>query len=98
MGYQAKGTPGRIIQKYGPKKGYVYLRGQKHDIRCSVKTLHGYSAHADRDNLVRFVQRMRKKPKQIILVHGEPAAQKALAKTLKEALPNTRVVSSNFKE
>ena len=82
VGYQAKGTPGRIIQKYGPKKGYVYLRGQKHDIRCTVKTLHGYSAHADRDNLVKFVQRMRKKPEQIILVHGEPAAQKALRKEL----------------
>jgi Cft2 family RNA processing exonuclease len=32
-GYQAAGTPGRAIQTYGPKGGYVDLDGQRIDPR-----------------------------------------------------------------
>ena len=29
MGFQARGTPGRVIQKYGPRQGYVVLDGRR---------------------------------------------------------------------
>jgi metallo-beta-lactamase family protein len=38
IGYQASGTPGRDIQKYGPKGGYVELDGQRYPIRAGVHT------------------------------------------------------------
>jgi metallo-beta-lactamase family protein len=47
VGYQAAGTPGRDIQTYGPRGGYVVLDGQRIDIRAGIHTLGGYSAHAD---------------------------------------------------
>jgi Cft2 family RNA processing exonuclease len=59
-GYQASGTPGRDIQKYGPKGGYVDLDGQRYPIRAGIHTLGGYSAHADQKDLLNFIGRMRR--------------------------------------
>jgi len=38
--------------------------------------------HADQKNLVNFIKRMRKRPKHVRLVHGEPGAQQALRNQL----------------
>lgn len=80
IGYQAAGTPGRAIQEYaGKPNGYVLLEGEHCRIRARVHVLGGYSAHADQRELLEWVRAMPGKPKQIRLVHGEPAARKALA-------------------
>jgi len=81
-GYQGAGTPGRDIQRYGPRGGWVELDGERIDIRARVETVSGYSAHADRRNLLDFVRRMRHPPRHVRLVHGDPAAQEALRETL----------------
>lgn len=78
-GYQAKGTPGRAIQQYGPAGGYVDLEGERYDIRAGITTLGGYSAHADQKGLVGFITRMRHWPSEVRLVHGEEHAKQALA-------------------
>ncbi|SDM92675.1 metallo-beta-lactamase family protein [Geoalkalibacter ferrihydriticus] len=78
VGYQAAGTPGRAIQQYGPRGGYVTLDGKRYDIRAQVHTLSGYSAHADQRNLLNFIKRMRRRPKLVHLVHGEAQAKAAL--------------------
>lgn len=90
-GYQAKGTPGRDIQTYGTG-GYVVVEGKKYEINAQVVTLSGYSAHADQANLFNFVKRMRNKPKQIRLVHGEMEAKKMLCQRLKSAYPEIDVM------
>lgn len=84
VGYQAKGTPGQIIQQYGPRGGYVDLDGERIDIRAGIETLGGYSAHADQRGLVNFVTRMRHWPSEIRLVHGEDGAKAQLARALHE--------------
>ncbi|WP_022942140.1 MBL fold metallo-hydrolase RNA specificity domain-containing protein [Psychromonas hadalis] len=78
VGYQAQGTLGRDIQKYGPRGGYVYIEGQKLDVKAGVFTISGYSAHADQSNLVNFVKRIRHKPEKVIIVHGDADAKNAL--------------------
>lgn len=90
IGYQAHGTPGRAIQEHGPRGGYVVLDGNRVDIRARIHTLAGYSAHADAGNLVNFVRRMRRKPAEVRLVHGEKEAREALAAVL--AAEGVRVV------
>ena len=92
IGYQAKGTPGRKIRKYGPSKGYVILDGKKYSIQAGVYTINGYSAHADQKNLLRFVKGMRKKPAEIRLVHGEKKAKMALQHLLVENFPDIEFV------
>lgn len=92
VGYQARGTPGRDIQQWGPQGGYVILDGERYNIRAGVHTLAGYSAHADRDNLLNFVKRMRNKPGEIRIVHGDDAAKTALREGLQEIVPAAKVV------
>ena len=91
IGYQAKGTPGRKIRKYGPKKGYVVLDGKKFSIQAGVYTINGYSAHADKDNLIRFVKGIKRKPAVIKLVHGERSARNALGDSLMEIFPDISI-------
>jgi len=85
VGYQAEGTAGRIIQKYGAKNGYVTMDGQLYNINAGVYTLSGCSAHADQATLLRFVKRMRIRPKEIRLVHGDKHAKSALQGKLQQA-------------
>ena len=82
-GYQARGTPGRAIQQYGPSGGYVDLDGERFDIKAGITTLGGYSAHADQAGLVSFVTRMRHWPEEVRLIHGEQTAKQALAEALR---------------
>jgi metallo-beta-lactamase family protein len=91
VGYQAAGTPGRDIQRYGPRGGYVQLDGRRYDIRAAVHTLGGYSAHADQTDLLNFIGQMPAAPKQVILVHGEASAKRALQQALQGYFPTTRV-------
>ncbi len=71
VGYQAQGTLGHQIQKYGPRGGYAEIDQQRIDIRAEITTLGGYSAHADQSSLVRFITGMRKWPQQVRLIHGD---------------------------
>lgn len=80
VGYQAEGTPGRQIQRFGPRNGYVEYDGLRYDIRAQVHTMGGYSAHADQAGLLKFVSAMRNKPGEIRIVHGEPDAKRELAR------------------
>ncbi len=92
VGYQADGTPGRIIQKYGPQQGYVELEGRKYTIKAGVYQLNGYSAHADQKALLSFVKRMRIKPQEIRLVHGDEDAKRVLQQQLQTLLPDSNIV------
>lgn len=82
VGYQAAGTPGHEIQKYGPKGGYVEIDGQRYSIRAQVSGISGYSAHAGQDDLINFVRRMRKLPGEVRLVHGDQDAKSILRERL----------------
>lgn len=92
VGYQAQGTPGRDIQQYGPKGGYVYLDGEKITIKAQVHTISGYSAHADQKDLLNFVKRMRYKPKHIRIVHGDEPAKQQLQQKYQALLPEADIV------
>ncbi|MDQ4427537.1 MBL fold metallo-hydrolase RNA specificity domain-containing protein, partial [Thalassolituus sp.] len=92
VGYQAQGTPGRDIQKYGPRGGYVYLDGEKTDIRAGVYTLSGYSAHADQKDLLNFIKRMRHRPKTVRIVHGDDEAKVALKYKIQRQLTDSEVI------
>ena len=86
VGYQAKGTPGAVIQASEGAEGFVQidLDGDMYDIRAKVMTLAGYSAHADQAGLVRFA--LGCNARRVALVHGEGRAKRALADALRAAL------------
>lgn len=84
VGYQAEGTPGRQIQRFGPRSGYVEFDGQRYDIRARVHTIGGYSAHADQKGLVSFVTRMMHWPSEVRIVHGELEAKQQFKTVLQQ--------------
>jgi metallo-beta-lactamase family protein len=90
-GYQAKGTPGRAIQQYGANHGYVEMDRQRYTINAGVYTVSGYSAHADQDALINFVDRIQDKPKEIRLIHGDDDAKSELKEKLKALFPTINV-------
>ncbi|MDM8515641.1 MBL fold metallo-hydrolase [Desulfobacterales bacterium HSG16] len=91
VGYQAKGTLGREILKYGRQPGgHIWIGNQKLQINAEIYQLSGYSAHADADELTGWVASMPEKPGKIKLVHGEPAAKQALASRLQGMGYNAR--------
>jgi len=92
VGYQAAGTPGRAIQEYGPRGGYVDLDGERYTIRARIHTIGGYSAHADQADLINFIKRMRGKPRRIVLVHGENRSKIRFAEILRQRFPGMEVV------
>lgn len=84
VGYQAKGTPGAVIQASEGAEGFVQidLDGRMYDLRAKVMTLSGYSAHADQAGLVQFALGGQVQPGRVLLVHGERGAKAALHKAL----------------
>lgn len=78
VGYQARGTLGAAIQRFGPRGGYVVIDGQRIEIKAEVLTLNGYSAHADQKGLVQFIKGMRHKPQQVRIIHGDMQAKLVL--------------------
>ena len=87
-GFQARGTPGAQLQ-VGVER--LWLDGQSVPVAAQIHRLSGYSAHADQAGLIEFVAGMASPPKAIRLVHGEPEAQRALAKALQQTFPGLAV-------
>ena len=75
VGYQAAGTLGRRLQE-GAKTAKIF--GIEHPVAARVQTLHTFSAHADRDDLLWFMKTAAPSPRTIFLVHGDPADRVAL--------------------
>jgi len=78
VGFQAEHTLGRRIVERRPM---LKIFGDEVPLRARVEVLNGYSAHADRGELVRWLSAVRgpnKPTLPVYLVHGEPDAQNAL--------------------
>ncbi len=81
VGYQADGTLGRRIQD-GAKR--IKILGEERAVRAQVAEAQGFSAHADRNELLDWVRPIAKDLKGVFVVHGEAEAAVALAVGLRE--------------
>nr|WP_255725105.1 MBL fold metallo-hydrolase [Photobacterium sp. OFAV2-7] len=89
VGYQARGTLGRQLLEQ-PKS--VDINNRRVDVNAAIHSLSGYSAHADQDDLVQFVANIKHGPSQIRIVHGDVAAQEALAQQLATTKPDCEII------
>lgn len=81
VGYQANGTLGRQLVD-GAKE--VRLFGAMRKVRARVSRINGFSGHADRNEMVRWLSGMGTKPRQVFLNHGELSAMESLRDYLGE--------------
>ncbi|HEY4494198.1 MAG TPA: MBL fold metallo-hydrolase [Candidatus Paceibacterota bacterium] len=83
IGYQAVGTPGRLIQE-GIKT--VRISGEYVEVKAHVVTISGYSGHKDSDGLLEFVENMQEKVKKVFVVMGEPKSTMFLVQKIRDNL------------
>src|SRR5690606_3875956 len=81
-GFQARGTPGRAIQEYGPQGGYVALEGERFGVRAGASSPGGHSAPGEEAGRRKSVAGLRHWPERVRLVHGEHGSKQALAAAL----------------
>lgn len=67
VGFQAAGTPGRALVD-GTER--LKLFGREVNVKASVHTLGGFSAHADQQQLLEWASHFKPRPR-LYLVHGE---------------------------
>jgi metallo-beta-lactamase family protein len=80
VGYQAEGTLGRAILS-GARQ--VRIHGQTRRVRARIRRITGFSAHADRAELERWLGSQSRPPRRLFLTHGEPQAAESLARLLR---------------
>ncbi|MGH2492303.1 MAG: MBL fold metallo-hydrolase RNA specificity domain-containing protein [Candidatus Limnocylindria bacterium] len=83
VGYQGEGTTGAHLQA-GARQ--VRIDGALHDVRCQVRSISGFSAHADESELLDWLRNFAKgrRLRRVFVVHGDPDAQAAIAPKIRE--------------
>jgi metallo-beta-lactamase family protein len=88
VGFQAEHTLGRkLVEEWDTVPIFgVYTRR-----RAQVVRLNGFSAHADRNDLLAYVRAIRPHPQKVFVVHGEERQSLAFAMTLRDEFPGMDV-------
>ncbi len=81
VGYQAKGTLGKEILQGAET---VRILGKEYPVKARIENVNGFSAHADKNELFRWLQGFKKSPQKIFVIHGEEEAANEFATFLKE--------------
>jgi metallo-beta-lactamase family protein len=82
-GYQAAGTRGRALQEGA---AHVRIHGQDIPVRAAIETLDVFSAHADQEEILRWLRGFEHAPRATYAVHGEPEAAEGLVAAIRERL------------
>ncbi len=83
VGYQAQGTLGRLILE---GKQDVRIHGRNLRVKASVERIHGFSGHADRGDLLRWLGYFQKPPERLFLVHGEEDEALSLRRQIRDEM------------
>lgn len=82
VGYQGQGTLGRQILD-GQRD--VRIHGEMFRVKAQIAQIYGFSGHADRSMLLKWIGNLRTPPKRIFLTHGEAAAAESLASQIRSS-------------
>lgn len=83
VGYQVPGTRGRLLQESATS---LKIFGEEVPVRAHVEAIHGLSAHADADGLIRWLRTASRPPRRVLVVHGDPGPATALATRIRGEL------------
>lgn len=81
VGFQAAGTIGRRVLD-GEKEVRIMKRWIPVD--CQVRRVDGFSAHADWQTILKWLESLESAPKRVYTTHGEPSAAEAMAQRIRE--------------
>ncbi len=95
VGFQAKGTLGRILQEGAQR---VRIMGDEIQVRASIRSLDIYSGHADGSELVAWVESRKPIGGNIFLVHGEERAMTAMQARIEAHFDPTKIILPTLDE
>jgi metallo-beta-lactamase family protein len=82
-GFQTPGTRGRAL---ADRVGELKIHGEWIEIRAEIADLTMLSAHADSNQILRWLGGFASRPRQTFIVHGEPASSAALRDRIESEL------------
>lgn len=95
VGYQAQGTLGRELSD-GARN--VRIFGENYPVRAKIENVEGFSGHADRNELLRWVSGFKKTPEKIFVIHGEKETAIRFADTLRKNVKSSVIVPEYLQE
>ncbi len=81
VGYQALGTLGRRIVDGDPE---VRILGENYPVKARIVQIQGFSAHADRDELLHWLSTLPKPPRKLFVIHGEAETAQSFGRYVHE--------------
>jgi metallo-beta-lactamase family protein len=81
VGFMAKDTLGRKIVEWRER---IKIFGEEYELGATVEIVDAFSAHADRDELLEYVNHTKNSLKGVFVVHGEEEQSQALADGIKD--------------
>lgn len=94
VGYQTVGSVGRLLQD-GAKQ--VWIDNEKVKVNAEIKTIRGFSGHADRNQLIDFVYSGCSEAKQIFVTMGEERSSLFLTQRLRDYI-GVNAIAPNLNE
>jgi metallo-beta-lactamase family protein len=82
-GYQAEGTLGRYIVDGAAS---ARILGKRYKIKARIEQIDGFSAHADVNELQRWLSSLEKPPRRLFITHGEEEAAMNLAGLVRDKM------------
>jgi metallo-beta-lactamase family protein len=95
VGFQAAGTRGRYLVE-GARTIRIY--GMDYPVRAQVKSIQGFSAHGDYNEVLRWLGSFKTPPRKTFLVHGEPRAIVGMREHILEKHPGWQIVVPKYTE
>ncbi len=98
VSYQAEGTLGRKLRdgvrelRLQDEEGYITVK-----VKADVRVVEGFSAHADKVQLLSYLSTMEPRPHRIFLVHGEEEKMRQFGPLASRSVP-IRTVSPQIGE
>ncbi|MGR5413695.1 MBL fold metallo-hydrolase [Vibrio astriarenae] len=88
-GYQAKGTLGHALQS---AEARVVIDDEVVEVNAQIHSMSGYSAHADQEDLFRFIEGIDSGVKEVHLIHGVVEGKAEFAEILGKTVAGRIVV------
>jgi cleavage and polyadenylation specificity factor subunit 3 len=94
VGFMEESTPGyRFANAVKGSKIRIYETGKEVEVKCTIKNFR-FPSHAKRESLLEIVTRL--KPKNVILVHGDPASINWVGANILKHHKDTKVFSAEI--
>ena len=83
FGYQAEGTLGRRLID---GETHVTIHGEEIDVKAQIHNMEGFSAHADKNEMLAWLRGFQKLPQKIFVTHGEENSALSFAALVTDTL------------